>query len=125
MPKMGILHDYDLHANIETSSVGVTCVVCDEENISFQWSDYSGEAMCRNCGCCYQLKWGSDEQAKEGKYPYCNMSEQFIPVAREYWNERKTFVCYGMMLGPQPGMKDLNDWMKEKHPELLKEPEAK
>ena len=120
MVKMGILHDYDMMANQEDSAQSQTCVVCDSYPMYFQWSDYSGEAMCQQCGCPYQLKWGSDEQKKEDKYPYLNLKKEFIPVARKYWNEKKKFVCYGTMLGPKPGMDDLVAWLKENHPEFLK-----
>lgn len=119
MGKMGVLHDYDLMANAEDSSRGVVCAICYTPNTSFQWSDYSGEAMCRICGCVYQLKWGNEKQKAEGKYPYLTMLESFIPVAREYWLETKRFVCYGTMLSWQPGMTELITWMKEKHPEFV------
>lgn len=119
MMKYGILHDYDLLANEESSSQGVTCAICDTHNTSFQWSDYSGEGMCSNCGCPYQLKWGSAQQRDEKKYPYLSMREIYIPVAREYWAETKRWVCYGIRLSGQPGMNELISWMKEKHPELV------
>lgn len=121
MPKMGIIHDYDLMANAETSANEAKCYVCGKENISFQWSDYSGEAMCTRCGAPHQLKWGTDEQIKEGKYPYTNLTKDFIPVAREYWKEKGTFACYGSMLGKRKGMDELYSWLEEKHPELLSE----
>ena len=119
MPKQGILHDYDLMANAEKSSRNVICAVCGAEGITFQWSDYSGEAMCTRCGCPYQLKWGSDKQKEEGNYPYLSLKKEFIPVAQEYWNEKHKFVCYGLMLGPQPGMTELISWLKDNHPEYL------
>ena len=50
-PKQGILHDYDLHANLEESAKLQTCVVCGDYPMRFQWSDYSGEGMCMKCGC--------------------------------------------------------------------------
>jgi|SRR5689334_10112972 len=117
-PKMGVLHDYDLQANAEHSARDQKCAVCDSSPMIFQWSDYSGEAMCNRCGCTYQLKWGSKQQKDEGKYPYLNLREDFVPLAREYWNERKTFVCYGVMLGPRPGLAELHNWIDEKHPEF-------
>jgi hypothetical protein len=121
MPKSGILHDYDLMANNEKSAPGNTCVVCGWEDMYFQWSDYSGEAMCSTCGCPYQLKWGSDKQVQEAKYPYLNLKDNVLIAAKEYWNDKKAFVCYGMMMGPQPGMKEFISWCKEHHPEILKD----
>ena len=120
MIKQGILHDYDLHANLEESSKMPKCAICDSYPMIFQWGDYSGEAMCIQCGCPYQLKWGSDKQKEEGKYPYLNLRDSFILVAKQYWNEKKKFVCYGMMFGPQPGMTELILWLKENYPEFIK-----
>ena len=124
MIKQGILHDYDVHANYESSAKGQTCAVCGAFPTTFQWSDYSGEAMCTKCGCSYQLKWGSDKQKEEGKYPYLSLTSDFIPVAKEYWEARMQFVCYGLMLGPEPGMSMLVAWLKEHHPEHIKEEDA-
>jgi len=119
MVKYGVLHDYDLHANKELSAQNQTCVVCGDSPMRFQWSDYSGEAMCCKCGCPYQLKWGSDQQISENKYPYMKLRGDFLLVAKEYWEESGKFVCYGMMLGPKPGMRQLVDWLRLRHPEFL------
>jgi len=119
MPKKGIVNDYDLMANQEKSAHGQKCRICDAEPVVFQWSDYSGEAMCHRCGCPYQLKWGSDQQRTDGKYPYLNLKEDFIPAAREYWAETQKFVCYGWMLGARQGVAELTAWLKEKHPQCL------
>lgn len=116
MVKQGILHDYDLMANMEDSAVGQTCRVCGDCPMGFQWSDYSGEAMCMKCGCPYQLKWGSDKQEEKKKYPYLRLSKEFIPIAQEYWKKKEKWVCYGCMLGPQPGMNELVTWLKANHP---------
>src|ERR1041384_2679123 len=118
MAKFGILHDYDLMANREDSAQSQKCHVCDAEPMTFQWSDYSGEGMCTRCGCAYQLKWGSEEQKTENKYPYLNIRDDVIPMMREYWNEKKSFVCYGTMLGQRPGLNDFFAWLKERHPDF-------
>ena len=123
MPKHGILHDYDLMANKETSATNQTCAICGASPMQFQWSDYSGEAMCTKCGCCYQLKWGSDKQMAEGNYPYLNLKDKFLPVAKEYWNETHMFVCYGQMLGPSPGYNELIYWVEKHHPEFIEKEE--
>lgn len=121
MPKAGILHDYDLYANHEPSAKEQYCIICAASPMSFQWSDYSGEAMCTQCGCPYQLKWGSNKQKEEGNYPYLSLKQEFIPIAKEYWAEKRKFVCYGTMLGgPYPGMSSLVDWLKKYHPEHIK-----
>lgn len=118
MPKGGILHDYDLMANAEPSAADQTCVVCGDSPMFFQWSDYSGEGMCQQCGCPYQLKWGSDKQREEGNYPYLRIREDVLPILREYWNETHKFTCFGIMLGDKPGLAEFNEWAKPKHPEL-------
>ena len=120
MPKQGILHDYDLMANQEESSQGKKCAICGAEDMTFQWSDYSGEAMCTQCGCLYQLKWGTEEMIKEGKYPYLYINDHFLSIAKEYWEDTHRFVCYGMMLGLRPGMGSLIEWLKIHHPEEVK-----
>ena len=122
--KFGFIHDYDLKANEEASARGVTCAVCETHPVLFQWSYYSGEAMCHNCGCPYQLKWGSDEQKADGRYPYLSLREDFLPIAREYWEETKAFVTYGIMLDGHQGTGALNAWLSRKHPEGLKREEA-
>lgn len=120
MPKQGILHDYDLLANDEKTAHGNKCHVCDAHPAYYQWSDYSGEGMCTECGCPYQLKWGTDEHKKKNDYPYLNLKEDFIPIAKEYWLQTKQFVCYGVMMSSSmPGRNELDDWLKEHHPEYL------
>ena len=120
MPKAGLLHDYDLMANAEPTAEGNTCVVCDAHPVTYQWSDLHGEAMCCQCGCAYQLKGGSEQQEKEGKYPYCNLRGEHIPVLREYWNETKRFVHYGSSFSHSEGVADFNAWVLQRHPELSK-----
>jgi hypothetical protein len=120
MAKFGVLHDYDLHANKEPSAQAQTCAVCGDSPMRFQWSDYHGEAMCCKCGCPYQLTAGSDQQVAEGKYPYIRLREDFIPVAKEYWEETAKFACYGIMMGgPKPGMTSFTNWLRLRHPEFL------
>ena len=119
MPKLGILHDYDLQANKEQSAEHQTCVVCGASPMTFQWSDLSGEAMCTQCGCAYQLKWGAEERRKEGKYPYVNIKSEWLPILKEYWKETHKFVCHGMMMGRRPGAKEFQEWVESNHKEML------
>lgn len=118
MPKQGLIHDYDLMANRESSAQGVTCAVCDTPNTEFQWSDYHGEGMCRTCGCAYQLRGGTEEMKQEDKYPYLNLRDEFVPLAREFWKETKRWVHYGTSLSCNTGMPELNTWIKRTHPEF-------
>ena len=118
MTKYGLLHDYDLMANTESSAQKQACVVCGDNPMRFQWSDYSGEGMCCKCGTPYQLKWGSDAQQQGAKYPYLNLKESFVPIVREYFQETGRWTCLGTMIGNQPGLKEFYDWLYAKHPEL-------
>lgn len=119
MAKLGLIHDYDLMANAEPTAQGNTCVVCDITPVRYQWSDYHGEGMCCQCGCPYQLRAGSDEQVKQGKYPYTNMRNDFIPLAREYYETAKTFVHYGLSFSCETGLRDLDEWVERAHPEYV------
>jgi hypothetical protein len=121
MIKQGILHDYDLMANAENSAKENTCVICGVNPVIYQWSDYSGEGMCTQCGFPYQLKWGSDEAKKEGKYPYNNIPDKYIPAIKEYWNETHQFVHLGCSLSNNQGVKEFNEWLEKKHPEFCKD----
>ena len=125
MAKAGILHDYDLMANAEPAArrIDVVCVICGATPPTYQWSDYSGEAMCVTCGCPYQLKWGSNAQQAEGKYPYLNLRPEAISAIREYWQETQRWTCFGTMLGHQPGLVEFAKWCKAKHPELCDAPD--
>ncbi len=127
MPNQGILNDYDLLANAEVAAhKSQACAICGAEPVTYQWADRSGEAMCTSCGCPYQLKWGSKEQEAAGDYPYLMLLEEFLPIAREYWVEKRAFVCHGTMIGPKSGWKEFIEWIGQKHPEWLKsEPERK
>lgn len=119
MTKHGVLHDYDLMANAEEAArKGNTCAVCGDSPVTYQWSDYSGEAMCCKCGTPYQLKWGSDEQKAKGEYPYLNLKKEWVPIVREYHEQTGRFTCLGMMMGPCPGMDEFADWVDVHHPEM-------
>lgn len=114
MPKSGILHDYDLHANAEPSAQSQKCMVCDAEPMAFQWSDYHGEGMCTRCGTPYQLRAGSDEMVKEGAYPYLNLKPEWVAVVRRYYEETKCFTYLGSMVGgTPPGMPEFCKWVKQ------------
>jgi hypothetical protein len=119
MVKLGLIHDYDLMANAEPAAAGVKCAVCDTQPTRFQWSDYSGEGMCQACGCTYQLKWGSDEQVKENKYPYMTIKSDFVPLAREFWQTQKVWVHYGSSFSRSDGHRELAAWLKKEHPEYV------
>lgn len=114
--KAGILHDYDLMANVEPAAQkGGKCVVC-EIQLVYQWSDYSGEAMCTRCGCPYQLKWGSEEHKREGAYPYLNLRPELVEPLRAYYAETERFTCLGWMMGDRPGLREFGRWLEASRP---------
>ncbi len=118
MAKHGILHDYDLWANREVSAQENVCVVCGADPVRYQWSDYSGEAMCTECGTPYQLKWGSEEQKAEGAYPYLSLKDEWVPVVKRYYEETREFAGLGMMLGrPPPGYQEFSLWVDKQYPD--------
>ena len=119
MLKSGILHDYDLMANNEKSAqrADFICIICGASPPTYQWSDYSGEAMCIKCGCPYQLKWGSEAQKEEDNYPYLNLNPDLVPIVRAYWEETKQWTCFGTMLDGQPGAAEFNAWYKKNYPD--------
>lgn len=119
MPKQGIKFDYDMMANAEPSAQKeIKCIICEEVPF-YRWTDYSGQAVCHKCGMAYQLKWGTDEQKKEGNYPYPGLKDIFIPIFKEYWNETKKFTFLGTSFREDEGMKEFTEWVRKKHPELL------
>ena len=118
MPKEGIKFDYDLQANEELKEQD-RCLICGKQLVC-RWTDYSGEGVCISCGCPYQLKWGSDEQKKEGNYPYIGLRDEWIPILKEYWEETHQFTFLGMSFEERTGQAEFNKWLKEKHPELIK-----
>ena len=111
--KAGVLHDYDLKANEEPAAKARACVVCGFSPMSFQWSDYHGEAMCRRCGTPYQLKGGSERQEAEGAYPYLNLNEEWVPVVRRYFEETGAWTYLGRMFGgTPPGLRSFVAWVE-------------
>lgn len=125
MPKHGVVRDYDLMANDEPSAKDQTCEVCGDAPMRFQWSDYSGEAMCRSCGTPYQLKWGLEEMQEEGDYPYLNLRDEWVPVVREYHEETGRFAPLGRYLSiPEALHSDYEAfvrWVREHHPQFVNE----
>ena len=119
-PKFGVSHDYDLLANAEPSAhKQPVCVVCEQET-TYRWSDYSGEAMCGHCGCTYQLKWGGEEREAEGNYPYLNLKQEWVPILRDYYQKTKQFTYLGMTISGagRDGLKAFYAWVDEHHPEM-------
>ena len=75
------------------------------------------------CGCSYQIIHGTEEQEKEGNYPYLSVKKSFVPALKEYWEETHKFVFSGMSFSENTGLEDFWKWIEQKHPELLKDEE--
>ncbi len=112
-PKEGRIFDYDLHASDQPSAHNQTCVVCGASPATYQWSDLNGEGMCTRCGTPYQLMNGSDEMRAEGKYPYLNVRDAWVPVVRRYFQETGAFACLGTFMGVRPEAEAFFRWVEE------------
>ncbi len=102
----------------------MTCVICGADPMGVAWTDLSGEAGCSKCGVPYQMKWGTEEQKKEGKYPYINIRDDLIPHLKEYWETTGKKARTGRYLAPYhdyPGLaeerKQFSAWLDQHHPE--------
>lgn len=91
------------------------CIVCDDPNPEFSWTDLHGEGYCIRCGTPYGLK--------ESGRP-CHIAPKAIPVLREFWVEQETTNGLGQFLIAKDypdqlaGRQRLYAWMDEHHPEL-------
>ena len=80
------MQKYGLAANGAGHAI-VPCLVCDDPDPRYSWTDYSGEGYCLQCGTPYQLQWGT---LKEGEsYPRLNLKADVVQILRRYWSEAK------------------------------------
>ena len=94
MPKEGVYFDYDLRANEEIREP-FECIVCNTP-LRCRWTDLHGEGVCLNCEAPYQLiQYDKDDNRIENPTPRCNIHDDYIPLLREYWEEK----CRPMGLG--------------------------
>jgi len=118
MPKEGIVFDYDLRAN-EHLKPGAVCEICGAA-LWCRWTDRHGEGVCLTCGAPYQiLQYGEDDKLMDLP-PKLNLKPECIPVVKAYWAETKRFVFYGTSINETTGLREFADWVKAKHPEMLK-----
>src|SRR3989304_1898754 len=76
---------YGWKANEEVIRNNRPCLVCDDAEPTYSWTDYSGEGYCLRCGTPYQLKWG---ELKEGEtYPRINIIKQWISLFRRFYKD--------------------------------------
>lgn len=100
------------------------CEICGNE-FHGAWTDFHGQATCNVCGTPYQLKAYSGAKPDE-KFPRIDIKREWIWLFKEYWDETQRKFRHGMYIIPRdyPGVteehKAFNEWVKEKHPELIK-----
>ena len=98
------------------------CEVCGSEFLG-SWTDFFGEKTCWTCGAPYQILAPSGANP-DATYPHLNLSEEFIPVLREYWEKTKRRARVGRYVRAQdyPGLveerKEFVEWLRENHPEF-------
>jgi len=97
------------------------CEIC-QEYAGFNWSDYSGEAMCNRCGTPYQL---IDREIPKEELPKRKIKPEWIPVLKRYWEETHEYTGLGNISispGAYPecvkGRRLFNEWLDE-HPDLI------
>ena len=98
------------------------CEICEKPFVG-QWTDFFGEATCITCGTPYQLLKPSGAGPDE-VFPHFEVKVELVPIFKEYWVETHRPHREGIFLGDYGqvgGQRAFRDWMKVKHPELVKE----
>lgn len=99
-------------------SENVACLICEDERMSFSWTDAHGVAQCFRCGTPYRIIHYENERRVE-KPPTITLKPQYIPAVRDYWNEFHRRIPSGHSI---PGGQELAShadaeqfygWMKE------------
>lgn len=72
------------------------CEVCDLEPFKGRFTDTHGEVRCDRCGAAYYTR-------RDDGGPYCTMHDDWIPVARRYWEETRQKLPCGNYLVNVPG----------------------
>ena len=115
------------------------CEIC-KKDLCFQWSDTHGVGVCVYCGLPYKIFFYEDEgdsRKRVEKAPEVAVKEEWLPLARKYYDEtkRRVFPCaFDMGVGhggrsysgsTAEDVSEFNNWMeahKEEHPKLEVEP---
>lgn len=77
-------------AVVSTANEARTCAVCGEP-FHFRWTDTHGVAVCGNCGLPYRL-YHYKNDVRVDKPPTIAVKEEWLPLARQYWQERRRRV---------------------------------
>ena len=103
----------------------VACLICDDPNPTYSWTDYTGEGYCVRCGTSYQLKWG--KLTEDESYPRPNIRKEAVRALRDYYkktgrlNGCGTYLTFRDYPEQLEGRRFLNEWFqmnREKYPEL-------
>jgi len=119
---------YGYLANAEEFDRNRACLVCDDPQPNYSWTDLSGEGYCLRCGTPYQLKWGTLTDGED--YPRCNIRPEWIPPMRTFWKEKQkpngqgTFLGFGSYPDQLAGREAFNSWCHENESLLPKEKES-
>lgn len=96
------------------------CLVCDDPQPHYSWTDVHGEGYCTRCGTPYQLKAGL--LGAGDTYPRCNILPEFIEELREYWSETNepnglgTFMVAEDYRDQIAARRKFNAWADQRHP---------
>lgn len=100
------------------------CLICDDEQMAFEWTDLHGEGTCYQCGTPYQiLRYDEHRKRIEGAEPSINIQDEYIPWLRKYWEETHRRMGLGQFLGTPKYVADrmaFNAWLDERHPKVEK-----
>jgi transcription elongation factor Elf1 len=91
MQEYGYLANKEVHNNF-------TCLVCNNINPGFNWSDLHGEAMCNVCGTPYQIVQYDNNDKRIEAEPKINIKDDWIDILREYWNETHQYIGLGVIM---------------------------
>lgn len=97
--------------------VNTPCVVCDDPDPVFRFTDLHGEGSCSRCGTAHMLIGFNGRTERD-----CSLAESSWPILRRYWAEVKRDNGSGTYFGS-----DYHDrsgarsaffkWFRENYPE--------
>ena len=73
------------------------CPICDEP-LSFRWTDTHGIGACTECNApvtIYHYEGEGDERHSVDKPPRFLILDEWIPIMRKYWQEKKSRAPHG------------------------------
>jgi hypothetical protein len=107
---------YGYKANDEIQEIK-PCLVCDDSEPRFSWTDKYGEGYCLKCGTPYQMVGGKIPEGET--YPCCKIKKESLTLFRAYYQETKkpngmgSFMIWRDYPDQLEGRKAFNEWAKE------------